>query len=706
MHVGLRAQRATRFARALLAAGFMAVAATVAAPATVLAAQADPASAIPAIDTGSDSATAPAQPASRRFNPSPHLTSPSFALSSTPAPSRAIPSAFAAPRAEGCPLRIDAARAAGWTDNTPPATGWVPVTLPDVWTTRWPRFDGVVWYRINWAAGCLAGQPAAAFVDYLNMAGAVYLNDTLIANDPQLVEPLSRAWNSPRRWLLPAPLLRADADTLLIRVSGLSAYAPGLGAVVVGPPGVVEHRYGHAHEIRRDLQLYSLAVTSTLGCFFVVLWLMRRRQSVYGWFGLQSIAWWCFQLNQAATSPWPFPSTDGWEAAMSIAVVVFSTGFAMFTLRFAGRRLPRLEWGLWLLSAAQVAAMLAAPREAIETVRAAIALIPALVFIACCSGFVVFAVRWPRGDRLALSACMLIFIAACVHDILTFLGVLSDNIYYSSIAAQFEMIGMALVLAWRFVTNLRRIEQFNDELTGAVADAQRELRATLDREHALQVTNARLSERLSLAQDLHDGLGGTLVSSITTLEHAPQDMPPARFLGILKELRDDLRIIIDAASLDHAGTRTLDGFIAPMRHRFARAFEAQDIDCRWQLSGIDALHLPNAVCLDVMRVLQEAVTNALRHSGATRVDIAVTDDPAAGLSLSVTDNGRGFDPEAPSPHGGIGMGSLRARVERLGGVLRIASGATGTTLAVTVAGIRAGAGVSAGAPAPGSGASS
>ncbi|WP_241014539.1 7TM diverse intracellular signaling domain-containing protein [Burkholderia sp. Ac-20379] len=678
----------------MLAAGLAA------APVAVLAAQADPVPAISAaasavsaasvVPVDPDPAATTATPAPRRFNPAPHLTSPSFALSSTPSPSRAIPSAFAAQHAEGCTLRVDAARAAGWTDNTPPATGWVPVTLPDVWTTRWPHFDGVVWYRVNWAAGCLAGRPAAAFVDYVNMAGAVYLNDTLIAHDPQLVEPLSRAWNSPRRWLLPAPLLRTDADTLLIRVSGLSAYAPGLGTVVVGPPGVVEHRYGHAHEIRRDLQLYSLAVTSTLGCFFVVLWLMRRRQSVYGWFGLQSIAWWCFQLNQAATSPWPFSRTDGWESAMSIAVVVFSASFAMFTLRFAGRRFPRLEGGLWLLSAAQAAVMLAAPREWIETVRAAIALIPALVFIACCSGFVVFAVRRPRGDRLALSGCMLIFIAACLHDILTFLGVLSDNVYYTSIAAQFEMIGMALVLAWRFVTNLRRIEQFNDELTGAVAEARRELRATLDREHALQVTNARLSERLSLAQDLHDGLGGTLVSSITTLEHAPQDMPPARFLGILKELRDDLRIIIDAASLDHAGTRTLDGFIAPMRHRFARAFEAQDIDCRWQLSGIDALRLPNAVCLDVMRVLQEAVTNALRHSGATRVNIAVAGEPAAGLSLTVTDNGRGFDPDAPSPHGGIGMGSLRARVERLGGVLRIASGVTGTTLTVTVAGIGTG----------------
>ncbi|WP_253185551.1 7TM diverse intracellular signaling domain-containing protein [Burkholderia plantarii] len=623
------------------------------------------------------------------------------ALAATPAPGALVPAALpgsdaqpgttagGTPDAPGCPLAVEAARGA-WDAATPPAAGWRRVTLPDVWTSRWPGFDGVVWYRLDWSGACGAGAPLAAFIDYLNMAGAVYLNGTMLGRDAQLTEPLSRAWNMPRYWLLPAPLLHAGAhagNTLLIRVSGLAAYAPGLGPVLVGPPEVVARHYGHSHQIRRDLQLYSLAVTSTLGCFFVVLWLMRRRESVYGWFGLQSLAWWCFQVNQAATTPWPFTSTDGWEAAMSVAVVLFASSFAMFTLRFASRRYARLEAVLWALAAAQTAAMLATPHAAIETVRAVIALIPAATFIGCCGAFIVFSLRRPRADRLALSACMLIFIAACLHDILTFLGVLTDNVYYTSIAAQFEMIGMALVLAWRFVTNLRRIEQFNDELTGAVADAKRDLRDTLDREHALQVANARLNERLSLAQDLHDGLGGTLVSSIITLEHAPHDMPPARFLGILKELRDDLRIIIDSAALDHAGTRSLEGVIAPLRHRLARAFEAQDIDCRWRLDGIDTLHLPNAVCLDLMRILQEAATNALRHSGATRIEIGLAHDDASGLRLTVADNGHGFNPDAPTLHGGIGMRSLRARVGRLGGQLRIDSGAGGTTIAIEIAGL-------------------
>jgi hypothetical protein len=127
--------------------------------------------------------------------------------------------------------RIEAAQST-WQDDGPPVTGWVPVSLPDIWSTRWPGFDGVVWYRLSWQ-GADPRQPVALLLDYLNMAGAVYLNGSLLMRDTSLVEPLTRAWNTPRYQLLPAALLREGANTLLVRVSGLSAYQPGLGPVSI-----------------------------------------------------------------------------------------------------------------------------------------------------------------------------------------------------------------------------------------------------------------------------------------------------------------------------------------------------------------------------------------------------------------------------------------------------------------------------------------
>lgn len=590
-----------------------------------------------------------------------------------------------APAATGCPLQVEAVRS-DWQAQHPPADGWTPVKLPDFWSSRWPQFDGVVWYRATWSGRCAAERPLALFLDSMNMAGAVYLNGSLIGADDRLSEPLSRSWNVPRYWLLPAPLLRDDTNTILVRLSGFAAYQGGLGTMTVGTPTTVAPRYVHARRVRRDIQLFSLAVTSTLGCFFLALWLMRRQETVYGWFTLQSATWWCFGYNQIATSPWPLSSTNAWEAIQSIAFILYSACFTMFIMRFSERRRPRLEIALWALSACQILAMLAAPHGFLADVRSIVAVIPVITFIATCVVFVVHSLKTRRGDQIALSGCLVVFVAAGIHDLLDFLGILDDNVYYSPVTAQIQMISMALVLASRFVFNLRKIESFNDQLTESIATANEELRVTLHRQHELELANARLNERLNLAHDLHDGLGSTLVSSITTLEHSPHGVPPTRFLDILKELRDDLRIIIDAASIHHAESRSLVEMIAPLRHRLTHSLEAKQINCQWRFSNVDDLQLPNTVSLGILRILQEGLTNVLQHSDADRAEIDI-ERVGPVMRLSIRDNGHGFDPSAIDTHHGTGMRSMRARASKLGGTFFLTSGTEGTLLQIDIAGI-------------------
>ena len=77
----------------------------------------------------------------------------------------------------------------------------------------------------------------------------------------------------------------------------------------------------------------------------------------------------------------------------------------------------------------------------------------------------------------------------------------------------------------------------------------------------------------------------------------------------------------------------------------------------------------------LFRIVQEALTNAVRHAGAERVDIAVSASGGA-LHLRVRDDGRGFDPSTPT--GGFGLSGMRERVALLHGRLEIASSAGGT----------------------------
>lgn len=551
------------------------------------------------------------------------------------------------------------------------------MTLPDDWQRRWPDFDGVVWYRLSWRQD-RTDAPAAFMLDYLNMAGAIYLNGTLLLRDAQLAEPLSREWNTPRYVLLPASLLREGTNTLLVRVSGMAMYQSGLGPATLGPPALMRARFDHAHWVRRDMQMFSLAISATLGCFFLSMWLMRRKETVYGWFAVYALTWWIVAYNQIAASPWPFTSTDGWEVANSIVYLVYCGSYTVFILRFCGQRWPRYERALWGAVMLASAALILAPHQRVQALRALVCTALTLHYFATSFAFIFFAWRSGRSEHRILGACVAVFVIAGTHDLLTFLTILDDNMYYTALTSQLQMIGMALVLGRHFVANLRRIEGFNEDLTRSVDEAKSELTRTLQRQHELEIANARLGERLNLAHDLHDGLGGTLVSSIVTLERTPHDVPPQRFLSILKELRDDLRIIIDSAASQQYGETTLADQIAPLRHRLTRLLETQDIECRWHPSGIEACVLPSAKSLEIMRILQEALTNVFKHSRASQVDVGMRYDER-GLEITVQDNGTGFQLPARTEQQGTGMRSMQARASRLGAAFDVRSG-PGATL--------------------------
>ncbi|WPH12417.1 sensor histidine kinase [Variovorax paradoxus] len=576
-------------------------------------------------------------------------------------------------------FQVEAVRGTGWDEAAPPADGWTPVALPDSWAARWPGFDGVVWYRLTW------DQPAEVtevglLLHYLNMAGAVSLNGTPIWRDQSLVEPLTRAWNSPRYWLLAPPLLQAGRNTLLVRVSGLSAYQAGLGPVSLGAPAAMQAAYGQERVWRRDLQMLGLAVSAAVSAFFAALWAMRRRETAYGWFALMSVLWLLFGYNQIATSPWPFASNHSWQALNTSLLLLFSVSYAVFALRFCERRMPRLEGLALLVAVAGVLDLWLTGSANLLTHRAVWTLVGGLTIIAVNSAALIHALRHRHSPMRSLAPFMALSAATGAHDLLVFTQVIDSNIYYTTMSSYGLLLGMALTQAGRFVQSLKRIENFNTELIEEVNAAKAELGVTLAQQHALELAHARIGERVNLASDLHDGLGGMLVGSIATLERKPEKLSAPELLAMLKRLRDDLRLIIEATG-QHDGTRAFGELLVPLRHRTSQLLDANGIDCRWQVSNIETLELPPSQSLDLLRFLQEALTNVLKHSASRRVDVAVT-RTGAELQLSVRDDGRGFAVDGADKGAGAGLRSLRTRARRLGADLQLQSRPGQTQLAL------------------------
>ena len=101
--------------------------------------------------------------------------------------------------------------------------------------------------------------------------------------------------------------------------------------------------------------------------------------------------------------------------------------------------------------------------------------------------------------------------------------------------------------------------------------------------------------------------------------------------------------------------------------------------------GDASIAVDGVAALSMYRIVQEALQNVIKHSGASRVSIRLKAD-FRGVSLTVADNGSGFEPCGKSGSRGIGLQSMHERARMLGGSFRIDSGPPphGTVITVTI----------------------
>lgn len=587
-------------------------------------------------------------------------------------------------------LATEAARPeAGADPQARPVNGWEPTEFPDVWTKRWPGHEGSVWYRIQWERGCAGRtEPLGLGMEGMSMAGEVFINDDLLWRDASLVEPLSRGWNMPRWWLLPESALRDGVNTVWVRVVGVESLSPGLGFVRLGSAAAVAAEQDQSLWRQRTVHVFTAGLSAAVGCLFGVVWCLRRSERAFGWYALMAIAWMVYMLTLLVTHPWPFDDTLTLSRVNIAVFVLYVVCFCVFTWRFGGQRLPRVERALWALAAVGIAAVMLAPRKAVADAFLIVWVGFVLVFFVNCLQFQWHAWRPRPGGRdpqhLLLALCWLVFMVVGVHDLLVILSVWHARETWGAVAGPVTTVFMALLLGGRLAGGMRRIERFNHELEEHVVSARTELAQALQREHVQALDNAKLQERMHIAHDLHDGLGGSLVRSMALVEQARLPLSNERVLSLFKMLRDDLRQVIDHGSSAGATVpETPVRWAAPLRHRFTRILDSMGVASQWRIAP-QWNGTPSALqCLGLLRVVEEALSNVIKHSAAQRLCVDILTPEPGALTVRIEDNGVGFDVLAVQGAGlSVGMRSMTARAERMGGVLTVESAPGCTVVSV------------------------
>jgi signal transduction histidine kinase len=200
---------------------------------------------------------------------------------------------------------------------------------------------------------------------------------------------------------------------------------------------------------------------------------------------------------------------------------------------------------------------------------------------------------------------------------------------------------------------------------------------------------ATLRERQRLARELHDSVTQSLYSLVLVaeagrrlagsgdLQRVKQAVQRLGEIGqqALKEMR---LLVYQLRPLALQG----EGWIRALQQRLDAVERRAGVEAELVVEGTPAL--PDSAEEELYRVVQEALNNQLKHATATLVTVQIR-SKGPSVEIEVTDNGRGFDPQAAYGQGGLGLVTMRERVEKLGGTLTIRSApGQGTTVRVAL----------------------
>lgn len=240
------------------------------------------------------------------------------------------------------------------------------------------------------------------------------------------------------------------------------------------------------------------------------------------------------------------------------------------------------------------------------------------------------------------------------------------------------LVALISAFAARNLRLFRSLHDLNAQLNTTLSKRERELRDSLERERKSLQLAAETEERRRIMRDMHDGLGGQLLAlaSAAKAGRVSTDRLSAGFDYLIRELR----AILD--SLD-GGDEPIGFALAGLRLRLQEQAELAEVELEWKIgTQASELRLGPRKLLELTRVIEEAFTNALRHSRSDVVCVHL-DRVDASLRLEVSDQGQGM-PIQPLPHAGRGLENMRVRAERLGADLLLEPGEPGLRVTLEI----------------------
>lgn len=557
------------------------------------------------------------------------------------------------------------------------------VTLPHFLASRYamddpPRFTGQFIRPAD-----AASRAWSVFLPRFTNGVEVTVNGVVILDsrrDPAANRPDR---NTPQIAVIPASALHKGVNAVSIRLFIWGPISGFLDHIWVGPDELLRPGYNLRTLIFVTLPVVFSSWQAILAVILGIMWVMRRHEPAYGVLAAAMAVGVGQAFLQTPMGETPFSRLN----VVLISSAPIESGLVLtFALLFSGWKWRRYGWLIFVPGILLALGGLFGN----QTLSRSLFLILAIPMVGI--SLVIMAVVTARSAlkrqnvaSFLLGCAVTIMLTCWIADMLSVFQMMPNRIFVARLSYSAMLVAIGAGLTWRFARALNQVDGFAGRLVTQVREAEEKLKASFVREEERARAAALARERTRLMRDLHDGLGGQLVSIVALSERGNAGAPIG---DAARAALKDLRLVID--SMDDIGGDLMLA-LGSWRERAMAQLRPHDIALDWRAVTPQGLPVHPELrpwhVIQIVRLLDEALTNAVKHANARRVTVII--ETLAGRDgtdrgrITVEDDGRGFElaPDGAavsSAKAARGLRNMRSRAARCGAELVLDSCAQGT----------------------------